>query len=67
MWVLVRAEDAMQLVASIVLAAIILFYLRMAVLALNSAERYYTAFTLVLSTAVVCILILGEHGALTLR
>jgi hypothetical protein len=36
----------MQLVASIVLAAIILFYLRMAVLALNSAERYYTAFTL---------------------
>jgi hypothetical protein len=57
----------MQLVASIVLAAIILFYLRMAVLALNSAERYYTAFALVLSTAVVCILILGEHGALTLR
>jgi hypothetical protein len=57
----------MELVASIVLAAIILFYLRMAVLSLNSAERYYTAFTLVLSTAVVCILILGEHGALTLR
>jgi hypothetical protein len=52
---------------AIVLAAIILFYLRMAVLALNNAERYYTAFTLVLATAVVCIMILGEHGALSLR
>ena len=57
----------MQTVAAIVLAAIILFYLRMAVLALNSAERYYTAFTLVLATGAVCILILGEHGELTLR
>lgn len=52
----------MYLVASIVLAAIILFYLRMAVTALNSAERYYTAFTLVLAVAVVCIAIV-EHEA----
>ncbi len=50
----------MYLVSSIVLAAIILFYLRMAVIALNSAERYYTAFALVLAVAVVCIAIL-EH------
>jgi len=57
----------MELVASIVLAAIILFYLRMAVIALNSSEHYYTAFTLVLATAVVCIVILGEHGALSLK
>jgi hypothetical protein len=40
-----------------------LFYLRMAVLALNSAERYYTAFTLVLSVAVMCIAILEHYGA----
>jgi len=53
----------MELVAAIVLAAIILFYLRMAVLALNSAERYYTAFTLVLSVAVMCIAILELYGA----
>jgi hypothetical protein len=57
----------MQTVAAIVLAAIILFYLRMAVMALNSAERYYTAFTLVLATASVCVLILGEHADLSLR
>jgi hypothetical protein len=57
----------MQEVAAIVLAVIILFYLRMAVLALNSTEHYYTAFTLVLATACVCIVILGEHGSLTLR
>ncbi len=53
----------MELVAAIVLAAIILFYLRTAVLALNSAERYYTAFTLVLSVAVMCIAILEHYGA----
>lgn len=47
----------MYLVASIVLAAIILFYLRMAVIALNTAERYYTAFALVLAVAVL------EHEA----
>ncbi len=57
----------MQLVAAIVLAAIILFYLRMMVLALNNAERYYTAFTLVLATAVVCIAILEQRGTLLLR
>jgi hypothetical protein len=53
----------MELVAAIVLAAIILFYLRMAVLALNNAEHYYTAFILVLSVAVVCIAILEHYGA----
>ena len=52
----------MYLVASIVLAAIILFYLRMAVIALNNAERYYTAFALVLAVTVVCLAIL-EHEA----
>jgi hypothetical protein len=46
-----------------VLAAIILFYLRMVVLALNNAQHYYTAFTLVLTTAVVCIAILEHYGA----
>ncbi len=52
----------MYLVASIVLAAIILFYLRMVIIALNNAERYYTAFTLVLAVAIVCMAIL-EHEA----
>ncbi len=50
----------MYLVASIVLAAIIVYYLRWAVVALNTAERYYTAFTLVLAVAFVCVVIL-EH------
>jgi hypothetical protein len=36
----------MELVVAIVLAAIILFCLRMAVLALNNAERYYRAFNI---------------------
>jgi hypothetical protein len=53
----------MQLVAAIVLAMIILYYLRTAVIALNDAERYYTSFTLVLSVAVVCIAILEQYGA----
>jgi hypothetical protein len=50
----------MHLVAAIVLAGIILYYLRTTVVALNNAERYYTAFSLVLAVAVVCIAIL-EH------
>jgi hypothetical protein len=53
----------MELVAAILLAAIMLFYLRMMVIALNNAERYYTSFTLVLSVAVVCIAILEHYGA----
>jgi hypothetical protein len=53
----------MELVAAIVLAAIILFYLRMVFLALNNAERYYTSFTLVLSVFGVCIAILERYGA----
>src|SRR5262249_17540396 len=53
----------MELVAAIVLAAVILFYLRMTVLALNHAERYYTSFTLILSVAVVCIPVLDNYGA----
>ncbi len=53
----------MELVAAIVLAMIILYYLRTAVNALNDAERYYTSFTLVLSVAVVCIAILEHYGA----
>ncbi len=48
----------MELVTAIVLAAIIFFYLRIAVLALNNGERYYASFTLVLSVAVMCIAIL---------
>jgi hypothetical protein len=52
----------MNLVAAIVLAGIILYYLRTTVVALNNAERYYTAFALVLSVAVVCMAIL-EHSA----
>jgi hypothetical protein len=32
------------------------------VVALNNSERYYTAFTLVLATAVVCIAVLSRGG-----
>jgi hypothetical protein len=53
----------MELVAAIVFAMIILFYLRTIVIALNNAERYYISFTLVLSVAVVCIAILEHYGA----
>jgi hypothetical protein len=59
---LVAAEGSLNLVAAIVLAAIILYELRTAVVALNSAERYYTAFTLVLATAAVCIAVLSRGG-----
>ena len=57
---LVTAEGSLQLVAAIVLAGIILFELRAAVIALNNAERYYTAFTLVLASAVVCLAVLSR-------
>jgi hypothetical protein len=53
----------MELVAAIVLAMLILYYLRTAVIALNEAERYYTSFTLVLCVAFVCIAILEHYGA----
>jgi len=53
----------MHLVAAIVLAGIILYYLRTMVISLNSAERHYTAFALVLSVAVVCITILEHYSA----
>jgi FlaA1/EpsC-like NDP-sugar epimerase len=56
-------EGAMQLVAAIVLAGIILYYLRTTVIALNNAERYYTAFALVLTVAVVCLAILERYSA----
>ena len=52
---------AMHLVAAIVLAGIILYYLRTAVVALNSAERYYTACALVLASAVMCLSILERY------
>jgi hypothetical protein len=52
----------MHLVAAIVLAGIILYYLRTMVVALNSAERYYTAFALVLTVAIVCIAILEHYS-----
>jgi hypothetical protein len=42
----------MHLVAAIVLSGIILYYLRTMVVALNSAESYYTAFALVLTVTV---------------
>jgi uncharacterized membrane protein len=58
-----QKEDAMHLVAAIVLAAIILYYLRTMVVALNSAQHHYTAFTLVLIVAVVCIAILERYSA----
>jgi hypothetical protein len=51
----------MHFVAAIVLAGIILYYLRTMVVALNNAERYYTPFALVLSVAVVCITILERY------
>jgi hypothetical protein len=55
---LVAAENGLQLVAAIVLSGIILYFLRLAVIGLNNAERYYTAFVLVLVSATVCIAIL---------
>jgi hypothetical protein len=59
----------MELVAAIVLAMTILYYLRTIVIALNNAEHYYISFTLVLCVAVVCIAILEHYGApsVTLR
>jgi hypothetical protein len=44
----------------IVLAGIILYELRTAVIALNNTERYYTAFALVLASAVLCIAVLSR-------
>ena len=58
---LMRKRGAMHLVAAIVLAGIILYYLRTTVVALNTAERYYTAFALVLAVAVTCITILERY------
>lgn len=52
----------MHLVAAIVLAGIILYYLRTVVVALNSAGRCYTAFALVLSVTDVCIAILERYS-----
>jgi hypothetical protein len=49
-----------HLVAAIVLSGIILYVLRTAVIALNTAERYYTSFSLVLASAVMCIAILSR-------
>ena len=57
------AENAARLVAAIVLAGIILYELRTAVVALNNAERYYTAFALVLAVALVCIAVLSRGGS----
>ena len=57
---LLAAENGLHLVAAIVLAGIILFELRAAVVALNNTERYYTAFTLVLASAVLCIAVLSR-------
>jgi hypothetical protein len=57
---LATTETGLQLVAAIVLAGIILFELRTAVVALNNADRYYTAFTLVLASAVVCLAVLSR-------
>jgi hypothetical protein len=57
---LLAAENGSQLVAAIVLAGIILFELRAAVIALNNAERYYTSVTLVLASAVLCIAVLSR-------
>jgi hypothetical protein len=48
-------------VAAIVLAVIIVYYLRSAVIALNSAERYYTEFALVVASAVMSISILERY------
>ena len=55
---LLAAENSSQLVAAIVLSGIILYFLRLAVVGLNNAEHYYTAFVLVLASATVCIAIL---------
>jgi len=52
-----------QLHGGAISAGIILYELRTAVIALNSAERYYTAFTLVLASAVMCIAVLGPGFA----
>ncbi len=57
---LVAVENGSQLVAAIVLAGIILYELRAAVIALNNTERYYTAFTLVLASAFLCIAVLSR-------
>lgn len=57
------AENGARLVAAIVLAGIILYELRTAVVALNNAERYYTAFALVLAVALVCIAVLSRGGS----
>jgi len=57
---LVSNGNGFQLVAAIVLAGIILFELRAAVVALNNADRYYTAFTLVLTSAVLCPAVLSR-------
>ena len=52
----------MQLVAAIVSAGVILYYLRTLVIALNNSERHYTSFALVLTVAVVCIAILEHYS-----
>jgi hypothetical protein len=57
---LVAAENGSQLVAAIVLAGIILYELRAAIIALNNAERYYTAFSLVLASAFPCIAVFSR-------
>ena len=57
---LVAAQNGLHLVAAIVLAGIILYELRTAVIALNNTERYYTAFALVLASAVLCIAVLSR-------
>lgn len=49
-------------VAAIVLGGIILYLQRTAVIALNNAERYHTAFGLVLACAVTCPAILSRSG-----
>lgn len=58
----VTTENGLHLVAAIVLGGIILYLLRTAVIALNHAERYYTAFALVLACAVMCLAILSRSG-----
>jgi hypothetical protein len=52
-----------QLRGGAISAGTILYELRTAVIALNSAERYYTAFTLVLASAVMRIAVLGPGFA----
>lgn len=58
----ITAENGLHLVAAIVLGGIILYLLRTAVIALNNAERYHTAFALVLACAVMCLAILSRSG-----